>query len=92
MDDLRRYHYLGRHLDVRENVKFFGGNHPRWAHETFPGSACVIAIEFKKFFMDEWTGEPDMVLVEAIGQALAGTVPGVLEELSKASTAASPSI
>jgi hypothetical protein len=20
---------------------------------------CAIAVEFKKFFMDEWTGEPD---------------------------------
>lgn len=81
--DLARYDFPGGNLDVRENVKFFGGNHPRWAHETFPGSACVIAIEFKKFFMDEWTGEPDMVLVEAIGKALASTVPGVLAELAR---------
>ena len=67
---------------MRENVKFFGGNHPRWAHGQFPDSACVLAIEFKKFFMDEWTGKPDATMVEAIGQALASTVPGVLEELA----------
>lgn len=79
--DLSGYDFPGGKLDVRENVKFFGGNHPRWAHGQFPDSACVLAIEFKKFFMDEWTGRPDMTLVEAIGKALGSTVPGVLEEL-----------
>lgn len=81
--DLAGYDFPGGRLDVRENVKFFGGNHPRWAHERFPRAACVVAIEFKKFFMDEWTGEPDMPLVEAIGQALAATAPGVLAELEQ---------
>ncbi len=81
--DLGSYEFPGGKLDVRENVKFFGGNHPRWAHETFPDSACVIAIEFKKFFMDEWEGVPDLTLVKAIGEALASTVPGVMEELSR---------
>jgi len=83
MSQLAGYDFPGGKLDVRENIKFFGGNHPRVAHELFPDSACVLAIEFKKFFMDEWTGEPDTTLVEAIGQALAATVPGVLEELER---------
>jgi len=81
--DLSNYDFPGGKLDVRENVKFFGGNHPRWAHEKFPDAACVIAIEFKKFFMDEWTGAPDMPLVEAIGKALVSTMPGVIEELKQ---------
>jgi hypothetical protein len=81
INDLSSFDFPGGKLDVRENVKFFGGNHPRWAHQRFPDQACVIAIEFKKFFMDEWTGEPDMMLVEAIGDALGATVPGVLESL-----------
>lgn len=82
--ELSNYDFPGGKLDVRENVKFQGGNHAKWAHDTFPEAACVIAIEFKKFFMDEWSGEPDVMLVEAIGKALAATVPGVLEELAKA--------
>ncbi|MCB0192204.1 MAG: N-formylglutamate amidohydrolase [Anaerolineae bacterium] len=81
MADLRAFDYLGGHLDVRENVKFQGGNFARWTHANFPQSACVLAIEFKKFFMDEWTGEPDPTHLEAIEQALASTVPGVLEAL-----------
>lgn len=70
-------------LDVRENVKFGGGNFPRWVNANFPGTGCAIAIELKKFFMDEWSGDADRPLVAAIGSALAATVPGVLEELSR---------
>jgi hypothetical protein len=83
ISDLRSVEFPGGNLDVRENIRFFGGNHPRWAHQTFPDSACVLAIEIKKFFMNEWTGETDLALVEAMGCALQSTVPGVLEELGK---------
>lgn len=77
--DLRGFDYRGRRLDVRENVKFRGGFFPRWIHETFPKTACALAIEFKKFFMNEITGQPSTRDLIAIGEALAATVPGVLE-------------
>ena len=81
--ELADYAFPGGKLDVRENVKFQGGQHARWTHESFPDSACVLAIEVKKFFMDEWTGEADPELLDEIGKALASTVPGVLEELAR---------
>lgn len=81
MADLRSFDFLGRHLDVRENVKFQGGHLARWTHENFPDSGCALAIEFKKFFMDEWTGEIDRKQADAILSALRSTVPGVLETL-----------
>jgi N-formylglutamate amidohydrolase len=81
--DLSAADFLGRHLDVRENVRFRGGNLGRWAHETYPEAGCVLSIEFKKFFMDEWTGELDEAQHAAIGRALSETVPGVLEELRR---------
>ena len=83
MVDFRAFDFLGRHLDVRENVRFQGGHFSRWTHENFPDSACVLAIEFKKFFMDEWTGEldPAQLQFNAISRALQSTIPGVLEEL-----------
>jgi N-formylglutamate amidohydrolase len=81
--DLSAADFLGRQLDVRENVRFRGGNLGRWTHETFPEAGCVLSVEFKKFFMDEWTGELDTDQHAAIGRALAGTVPGVLEELGR---------
>lgn len=83
IDGLREFDFPGGKLDVRENVKFQGGNWPRWIHETFPHSGVAIAIEFKKFFMNEWTGQADRSVVDAIGDALRSTVPIVLDALGR---------
>ncbi len=79
--DLSAFDFLGRRLDVRENVRFRGGNLGRTTHENFPEAGCVLSIEIKKFFMDEWSGELDSEQHTAVGRALAATVPGVLDEL-----------
>jgi N-formylglutamate amidohydrolase len=84
--EMRSFDYLGRRLDVRENVKFFGGHFPTWIHETFPKSVCALAIEVKKFFMNEWTGELDAKQHAAIHQALAVAAQCVLEELENLNT------
>ena len=81
--DLRNFDFLGKHLDVRENVKFRGGFFPAWIHKNFPDSVCVLAVEVKKSFMDEWTGEPDRIQLSAIKRALKSTVWGIHEELVK---------
>ncbi len=83
IQDLRAYDFHGRSLDVRENVKFRGGHFGEWIHQTFPRQACAIAIEFKKFFMDEWTGECDPEEVECIYDALRSTLSGVREALDQ---------
>lgn len=82
--DLSGFDFLGRHLDVRENVKFVGRQLPRWVHTRFPTEGCALAIEVKKFFMDEWTGELYQAPHEALRNALAATLPGLLEELARA--------
>jgi hypothetical protein len=81
--DLRNFDFLGRRLDVRENVKFRGGYFPRWIHEHFPESVCVLAVEVKKFFMDEWSGKTNELQLEAVKRALKSTVWGLYEELVK---------
>ena len=81
--DLSAVDFMGRQLDVRENVKFRGGNFGRWVHETFPESGCALSIEFKKFFMDEWSGQPDGYEVETIYRALRSTLPGVRKALEQ---------
>jgi len=81
--DLSAYDYFGRHLDVRENVKFVGRQLAQWTHDNFSESACVLSIEFKKFFMDEWSGQPDIQQLTAITDALRSTTGGVLEELKQ---------
>jgi len=83
MAALQKYDFLGRSLDVRENVKFRGGNMSRWVNQNFDGKGCSIAIEFKKFFMDEWTGERDKRVYAEIGPVLQSTVPGLREGLSQ---------
>jgi N-formylglutamate deformylase len=80
---MRSFDFMGRRLDVRENVKFFGGQVPRWVHENFPHTVCALAIEVKKFFMNEWTGELDSNQHQAIGSALAAAADAVGEELEK---------
>ena len=39
---------------------------PASSTRAIPASGCAIAIEFKKFFMDEWTGEPDPAELDAM--------------------------
>ena len=83
INDLSGFEFPGGRLDVRENVRFRGGNCARWAHQTFPDSACILSLEVKKFFMNEWTGAVDRELLGALGRAFESTVPGVLEELGR---------
>ncbi len=83
MQSLGSYNYQGRQLDVRENVKFKGGHFMRWIHDTFGDRVCVMSIEFKKFFMDEWTGTPDWEQVQEIKQALEQTKRPVLQALTQ---------
>ena len=79
---LRSYDYPGGHLDVRENVKFKGGAWPRWINQNFPDSGVAIAIEFKKFFMDEWSGDPDRKALDDITESLRSTIQPVLTALA----------
>ena len=83
IETLRDFDFPGGKLDVRENVKFRGGSWPRWINETFDGRGVAIAIEFKKFFMDEWTGEPNRACIKSIGEAMRHTAPAVVNALTK---------
>lgn len=67
---LRNSEHLGGDVDVRRDVKFKGGWFPTWIHKTFPETGCALAIEFKKTFMNEWTGVPNHDRVSAIGNAI----------------------
>lgn len=65
-------------LDARENVKFRGRQIAQWTHENYGPVACCLAIEFKKTFMDEWTGEMDEVAVDRLAAVLDSTVDPVI--------------
>lgn len=76
---LSDYKHLGRSLDVRENIKFKGGFLSDWVHKNYGNKAFVLAIEFKKFFMDEWSGAVDIMQLKELKKAIAGTVPEMLK-------------
>lgn len=80
---LQRCEIDGRPLDVRENVKFRGGHFPQWIHREFPRTVCAPAIEFKKTFMNEWTGDVDHVHLVKLRDALRATTPQLLVQLEK---------
>ncbi len=61
---------LGRSLDVRENIRFRGGHLSRWVAARYPTTACPLAIECKKAFMDEWTGTPHHDHLARLGEIL----------------------
>ena len=85
MERLRAFEFRGQQMDVRENVAFQGrGEQTRFIHHEFPATGCAIAVEFKKFFMDEWTGEPDPEALDAIRAMVRSTLP-LLEDILRRS-------
>ena len=81
--DFHDFDFMGRHLDVRENIKFKGGHFSRWCHQNFPESCCVLSVEVKKIFMDEWTGKLNKPVFDEVHKVLHATTEGILEELQK---------
>lgn len=70
-------------VDARENVAFRGRQVAWWVHDRYPRTGCVLALEFKKTFMDEWTGVLDEPALERTRRILAATLPGLEKELGR---------
>ena len=84
IEAMRGFDFNGRRLDVRENVAFQGkGEQTRFVHANYPGQGCAIALEFKKFFMDEWNGAPDPAELDAM-RAIVSHISATAEELLQA--------
>lgn len=60
VDFLSNQKQKGEYFQVGENVKFDGGGMSEWIYENFKDKVCTISVEFKKTFMDEWTGVVDV--------------------------------
>jgi hypothetical protein len=63
------------------NVRFRGGELSRWVNARYCDRGCALAIEFKKTFMDEWTGTVDDARLGRLAAAVAATLPGLVEAL-----------
>ncbi len=79
MDALDGKEVDGRPLDVRENVRFKGGHLSRWVAARYPDTGCALALEFKKTFMDEWSGDVDQRHLEELTETFARSLPAVVQ-------------
>lgn len=71
---------LGHQPDVRQNIIFKGGAFAQWVTENFGEDGAVLSIEFKKTFMDEWTGIADIPHVNNLRQLLQSSVSFLQKE------------
>lgn len=79
LKSFKEYNFEGRHLDVRENVKFKGGYFSQWLYEQYGERVGVVAVEVKKFFMNEWTGEADQAQLKHLRELFIASVLPVRE-------------
>lgn len=61
-------------IDIRENVKFSGGYLSKWITSKYGQKGCVLSIEFRKDFMNEWTGIPHLDHIESLRKILHSSV------------------
>ena len=78
---LAHHHIDGRLVDARENIKFKGGGFAEWINSHYGEYGCVLSLEFKKTFMDEWTGRVDIAHRRQIRTMLWGCIPFLLDKL-----------
>jgi N-formylglutamate amidohydrolase len=86
MRQLARTPIDGGPPDVRENVRFKGGEFSRWVNTNFGAFGFALAIEFKKVFMDEWTGRVDIHHLDRIKDALTQAIPAVHSQAQRSAT------
>ena len=53
------------------------GRSREWVHDNYGDVGCALAIEFKKVFMDEWSGEVDADRLDELGEALVKSLDSV---------------
>jgi len=74
LDSVRSQQLLGEAIDIRENIKFKGGYLAQHILQKFGERGCVLSIEFRKDFMDEWTGLPYQPVILEYKQLLLHTL------------------
>jgi hypothetical protein len=70
----------GRKPDVRRNVRYPSGGHfPEWVYARYGSDICTISLEYKKIYMDEWTAQADVAVVEGLRSGLGDALAAVRE-------------
>ena len=83
VEDIESPLLQGRTPDVRNNVRYDGGGHfPEWLYSTYGDAVCAISLEYKKVFMDEWSGQADIGALYDMRDGLRAAVAAARPELS----------
>ncbi len=83
-ETLRRVPVNGTAPSVGINVRWKdGGNFPEWLHGIYGEKACVMTLEYKKIFMDEWSEEADIFALQHLRQGLLLAVEGARQTLAR---------
>ncbi|HJU81559.1 MAG TPA: N-formylglutamate amidohydrolase [Acidimicrobiia bacterium] len=78
-ESMARQFVGGEAIDARQNVKFRGRQLAAWVNERYRANGCALAIELKKVWMDEWSGEPFQLIQKELRAALLATVDPITE-------------
>lgn len=81
IDFLSQSKIYGHRPDVRENIKFQGGEFSKWISTHYGRYGCVLSVEFKKTFMDEWTGRVNIKHLMDIHATLKNSIPLLKKEI-----------
>lgn len=74
----------GRTPDVRNNIRYpTGGYFPEWVYANYGSKVCTISPEFKKIYMDEWSGQLDIDALEQFREGLRDAVGAVRGEFMR---------
>lgn len=80
---LRSHPVRGRTPEVGINVRWEDGGHfPEWLHAEYGDAACVMTLEYKKIFMDEWGHTADILALQDLREGLLAAVEGAREWLA----------
>lgn len=81
-DKLDKKEIDGNPLDCRIDVKFTGGWVSRWLHHTYPKQVLCPAVEFKKIFMDEWSGNLNKEFQSKLSNVFSASVEACCKEIN----------
>ena len=74
----------GSTMDVRRNVRYPDGGHwPEWVHANYGAEVATITLEVKKFYMDEWSGDAHLPIVEDVRLAMEAAAEAGRRTLAK---------
>lgn len=82
-DTLRSHPMGNRSLEVGTNIRWEDGGHfPEWLHAKYGDAACVITLEYKKVFMDEWGHSADILALQDLREGFLAAVSEARDWLS----------